>query len=150
MRWFGKAPEAVKGFMAWVGFVSWFFAIPIGGAMMAYLLSLFQRVPPWGIALGALFGVILVLLIWNLSTAAASHARLKEYESLEREIMGLLADGLEHVVKFLPINLGIANESGVEKRMRLAIGNLLNAKMIEPTGHIDKRIRCARTFFNRE
>ena len=65
MRWFGKAPEAVKGFMAWVGFVSWFFAIPIGGAMMAYLLSLFQRVPPWGIALVCLIWSDFGLLICN-------------------------------------------------------------------------------------
>lgn len=68
-------------------------------------------------------------------------ARLESYESLEKEIIGVLASGVEITLGNLSSHLSLSSTADSARKIRLAVANLLEMGRIEGTGGLVPSIR---------
>jgi hypothetical protein len=69
--------------------------------------------------------------------------KLESYESLEKEIIGVLASGVEIMPSSLPNHLSTDSTAEAARKIRLAVANLLEMGRIEGTGGLVPSIRLA-------
>ena len=70
-------------------------------------------------------------------------AKLESYESLEKEIIGVLASGIEIMPGNLSNHLSTDSTADSARKIRLAVANLLEMGRIEGTGGLVPSIRLA-------